>query len=141
MSSDSRINAAKIKPSPRPEQKATETKLSHIITIGGRRFRQFNPNVVALSSEVIRTNDSEFRFWVRFIIRKGRQITSLLSLGTFMCFLAAYFGLVDTKPGKQWTLFVWTVFCLGIIAECSIFSLTGCVIPREAHVNKCILGN
>mmetsp|Transcript_24365 Transcript_24365/g.36555 ORF Transcript_24365/g.36555 Transcript_24365/m.36555 type:complete len:153 (-) Transcript_24365:252-710(-) len=120
------------------EEKGKIDDGKNIITIGGKNYVQNYPNVVTIPSDIVTVNEGEFRFWVQNIVRRGRQITSLMSLGTFMCFLAAFFGFVDTKPGREWTLFVWTIFCLGIIAECSIFTISGCRLPREETVNKCV---
>mmetsp|Transcript_25538 Transcript_25538/g.47629 ORF Transcript_25538/g.47629 Transcript_25538/m.47629 type:complete len:155 (-) Transcript_25538:37-501(-) len=110
----------------------------NIITLNGRRYIQNEPNTVALQADTLHVNDAEFRFWIHNIVRRGRQVASLMTLGTFLCFLAAFFGYVDKKPGSGWSVFVWSIFVLGMIAECSVLLVTGCTIPQEAAVHKCV---
>jgi len=118
---------------------STDTKQQgNVVTICGKRYRQTNERVVAVPAPLVELNENEFRFYVYHIARRGRQIGSLLSLGTFLCFLAAYFGLIDTRPSDGWTFFVFTLFALGILAELSVFTLNGCRIPDEQIINKCL---
>jgi len=109
-----------------------------VVTLGGRRYLQQIPNVVALDAENVQVNDMEFRFYVIEIVRRGKKISSLLTLGTLLCFLSVYFGYIDKRAGKSWVLFVAAVFFLGIVAQCLVVTLNGCDIPREEHINKCM---
>mmetsp|Transcript_8480 Transcript_8480/g.11999 ORF Transcript_8480/g.11999 Transcript_8480/m.11999 type:complete len:181 (-) Transcript_8480:279-821(-) len=110
----------------------------NVVTIAGKQYIQNESHVVAVPAEMVEINDNEFRYWVRYILRKGKQMASLLCLGTFMCFISFFMGFVEEKPSVEWTMFTWGLLAIGIFTDMSIIFVNGCSMPEERILNRCI---
>eukprot|EP00466_Bigelowiella_natans_P014441 jgi/Bigna1/59217/fgenesh1_kg.3_\ len=108
-----------------------------VVTVAGKHYIQNNPRVVMIPVVYVQPNNNEYRFWVRNIARRAKQVASILCIGTFLCFLSFFFGYVDTKPSKSWVIFTWSLLVIGVGVDASVVILFGCHFPEERSVDRC----